>query len=196
MVAGDYQQAQQARQLQTDTLTRIRRVLGEDHHTHTALSQPPRPHPGIPGRAPAGPHALQSDTFTRSRRVLGEDHPDTLRSASLLGLTLGALGEHQQARQLQNDTLTRLRRVLNHPNPPNPPNNPAPHLGARGEHAQAGAAGGVRAGRAAKPLGGRGARGLSGTGTDPPRDGATECPLHPRSRTSRQPIFVPNTTRS
>lgn len=29
-----------------------------------------------------------------------------------LGLTLGSLGEHQQARQLQHDTLTHHRRVL------------------------------------------------------------------------------------
>ena len=35
--------------------------------------------------------------------------PHTLRAASLLGLTLGSLGEHQQARQIQNDTLTRSR---------------------------------------------------------------------------------------
>ena len=52
---GDYPQA---RQLQTDTLARSRRVLGEDHIiTLTARGQPPRPHPGIAGRTPAGPPA-------------------------------------------------------------------------------------------------------------------------------------------
>ena len=60
---------------------------------------------------------LQSDAYTRSRRVLGEDHPVTLRSARLLGLTLGSLGEHQQARRLQNDTVTRSRRVLGEDHP-------------------------------------------------------------------------------
>jgi tetratricopeptide repeat protein len=55
---------------------------------------------------------LQSDTLTRSHRTLGEDHPYTLRTASLLGLTLGSLGEHQQARARDQDTLGRRRRVL------------------------------------------------------------------------------------
>jgi len=38
---------------------------------------------------------------------------DVLKEAPWpLGLTLGSPGEHQQARQLQYDTLTRYRRVL------------------------------------------------------------------------------------
>ena len=37
------------------------------------------------------------DTLARQRRVLGHDHPDTLRPAN----NLGALGEHEQARQLE-----------------------------------------------------------------------------------------------
>jgi hypothetical protein len=50
--------------------------------------------------------------------VLGEDHPDTLRSASNLALDLYALGDLPAARDLDQDTLTRLRRVLgdDHPN--------------------------------------------------------------------------------
>ncbi|MGH3868867.1 MAG: tetratricopeptide repeat protein, partial [Pseudonocardiaceae bacterium] len=51
------------------------------------------------------------------RRVLGEDHPDTLASASNLACDLRALGHHEQARQLQQDTLTRSRRVLGDDHP-------------------------------------------------------------------------------
>jgi hypothetical protein len=50
------------------------------------------------------------------RDTFGDDHPDTLTSASRFAADLRMLGEHQQARQLQTDALTR-RRVLgdNHP---------------------------------------------------------------------------------
>ena len=53
------------------------------------------------------PAQLDEDTLTRSRRVLGEDHPDTLISASNLAVDLRALGDYQQARQLDEDTLAR-----------------------------------------------------------------------------------------
>ena len=49
--------------------------------------------------------------------VLGEDHPDTLHSASNLAADLRALGEHERARQLDEDTLTRRRRVLGEDHP-------------------------------------------------------------------------------
>ncbi|MDT7597746.1 MAG: hypothetical protein QOJ06_3292 [Pseudonocardiales bacterium] len=57
------------------------------------------------------------DTLTRQRRVLGHDHPDTLRVAHNLAAGLSAIGEHQQARQLDEDTLTRYRRVLGDDHP-------------------------------------------------------------------------------
>ena len=41
----------------------------------------------------------------------------TLRAASFLGLTLGSLGEHEQARQVQNDAFTRSRRVKGEDHP-------------------------------------------------------------------------------
>jgi Tetratricopeptide repeat len=44
--------------------------------------------------------------------VLGDDHPDTLTSASRLAADLRELGEYQQARQLDEDTLARRHRVL------------------------------------------------------------------------------------
>jgi uncharacterized protein HemY len=49
------------------------------------------------------------DTLTRRRRVLGDDHPDTLNSANNLAINLRQLGEHEQARRLVQDTLTRQR---------------------------------------------------------------------------------------
>ena len=52
----------------------------------------------------AWPHTWPGGRPTRWR------FPHTLRAASLLGLTLGSLGEHQQARQIQNDTVTRSHR--------------------------------------------------------------------------------------
>jgi hypothetical protein len=49
--------------------------------------------------------------------VLGEDHPDTLTSTSRLAAELRALGEHQQARALDEDTLSRRYRVLGDDHP-------------------------------------------------------------------------------
>jgi hypothetical protein len=71
--------------------------------------------------------------------VLGEDHPDTLSSASRLAVDLRMLGEHQQARQLQTDTLTRLRRVPgdDHPDALTSASRLAADLRELGEHQQA-----------------------------------------------------------
>jgi Tetratricopeptide repeat len=73
------------------------------------------------------------------RRVLGNDHPDTLASANHLASQLGALGEHEPARALAEDTLTRRRRVLgdDHPNTLATANNLATGLHRLGEHQQA-----------------------------------------------------------
>jgi hypothetical protein len=49
--------------------------------------------------------------------VPGEDHPDTLISASNLAADLSAVGEHQAARELSEDTLARRRRVLGDDHP-------------------------------------------------------------------------------
>jgi len=50
--------------------------------------------------------------LTRSRRILGEDHPDALASANNLAVRVAVLGDHEQARRLDADTLARLRRIL------------------------------------------------------------------------------------
>jgi hypothetical protein len=49
--------------------------------------------------------------------VLGEDHPETLISASWLAADLRELGEYQQARELDEDTLARRRQVLGDDHP-------------------------------------------------------------------------------
>lgn len=46
---------------------------------------------------------LNEDTLAR-RRVLGDDHPNTLTSAANLAADLKNLGEHQAARELDEDT--------------------------------------------------------------------------------------------
>src|SRR3978361_1294312 len=76
------------------------------------------------------------DTLTRQRDVLGYDHPDTLRLAHNLAAGLRALGEHQQARQLDEDTLTRYRRVLgdDHPDTLRSAHNLVANLRALGLH--------------------------------------------------------------
>jgi hypothetical protein len=49
--------------------------------------------------------------------VLGDGHPSTLASASNLAADLRRLGEHQAARELDEDTLARKRRVLGDDHP-------------------------------------------------------------------------------
>jgi hypothetical protein len=66
--------------------------------------------------------------------VLGADHRDTLASANNLAIDLTNLGEHQAARDLDEDTLAR-RRILgdDHPDTLASANNLANDLRALGE---------------------------------------------------------------
>ncbi len=83
---------------------------------------------------------LSERAFELYQRLRDEDHPATLTSASILALTLGALGEHQQARQLHEHTLTRYRRILgeDHPGTLITATTLALTLRALGEHERAG----------------------------------------------------------
>ncbi|HET9255937.1 MAG TPA: FxSxx-COOH system tetratricopeptide repeat protein [Pseudonocardiaceae bacterium] len=94
---------------------------------------------------------LQSRGQPRTARVLLErayhlnhdrldpDDPDMLATALDLAIVLSELGEHEQARALDEDTLTRSRRVLGegHPDTLHAANNLAIRLGALGQHDQA-----------------------------------------------------------
>ena len=55
----------------------------------------------------SGPASSARTPSPACRRVLGDDHPYTLLSATNLAVTLGELGQYEQARQLGEDTLTR-----------------------------------------------------------------------------------------
>ena len=80
-----------ARALDEDTLTRRRRILGDDHpDTLTSASQLAQDLFGLGNYRQA--RELQEETLSRRRRILGDDHPDTLFSASLLGLVLWCAG--------------------------------------------------------------------------------------------------------
>ena len=121
---------QQARALDEDTLTRRRRVLGEDHPETLRSANNLAADLGALGEHAAGPRTGRGHPHPPPP-VLGEDHPDTLTSANNLAIGLGALGEHQQARALDDDTLTRRRHVLgeDHPDTLRSANNLAHDLG-------------------------------------------------------------------
>jgi hypothetical protein len=82
----------EARELDEDTLTRSRRVLGEDHPS-TLRSANNFAFGLRVLREYQAARELDEDTLTRKRQVLGEDHPDTLNSANNLAFDLSDLGE-------------------------------------------------------------------------------------------------------
>lgn len=98
----------EARDLDDDTLTRRRRILGGDHPATLVsannLAVDLRD-VGDPQRA----RELDEDTLIRKLRVLGGDHPHTLNSANNLAVDLHALGDYQAARELDENTLARRR---------------------------------------------------------------------------------------
>ncbi|MGH3683640.1 MAG: FxSxx-COOH system tetratricopeptide repeat protein [Pseudonocardiaceae bacterium] len=96
----------------------------------TYLNRRGEPRPALP---------LATRAHHLYRTVKGEDHPDTLHSAHNLAIGLVALGEHGQARVLDEDTLTRRLRIVgpDHPDTVNSAHNLAVDLAALGEHEQA-----------------------------------------------------------
>ena len=106
----------EARELDEDTLARCRRVLGEDHPRHPGLGEQPRHRPERPGRVSGGPRAGRGHPGPpppRARRGPPR-HPGL--GDNLAG-DLSNLGEHQAARELDEDTLARRRRVLGEDHP-------------------------------------------------------------------------------
>jgi hypothetical protein len=105
-------------ELNEDTLTRYRRLLGDDHPlTLTSASNLAIDLREL-GEVQAA-QELDEDTLARRRHLLGDDHRSTLISANNLAIDLRELGEVQAARELDEDTLVRRRRVLgeDHPDP-------------------------------------------------------------------------------
>jgi len=85
----------------------------------------------------ARPHFERA--YRQSRARLGDDHPDTLAAATNLALDLQDLGQHQQAHDLNQDTLDRKRRILgqDHPDTLRTAGNLVHDLRALGQHEQA-----------------------------------------------------------
>jgi Tetratricopeptide repeat len=81
----------EARDLNLDTLDRMRRALGEDHPDTLASANNLASDLRGLGDVQAA-RDLDQDTLAR-RQVLGEDHPDTLASANNLGNDLRLLGQ-------------------------------------------------------------------------------------------------------
>jgi hypothetical protein len=85
--------------------------------------------------------ALPHIERAHSRRLarLGVDHPSTLGSATNLAIALRALGQHEQARDLDQDTLERSRRTfgVDHPDTLSSANGLANDLQDLGQHEQA-----------------------------------------------------------
>ena len=106
----------EARVLDEDTLTRARRVLGEDDLSTLMYAN------GLAGdlfhlKEYQAARELIEDILARRRRILGDDHPRTLTSANNLGNVLRDLGEYQAARELDEDILARRRRILGEDHP-------------------------------------------------------------------------------
>jgi len=94
---GDYRAA---RELDEDTLTRYRHVLGEDHPNTLSSANNLALDLSELGEHQAA-RQLNEDTLTRYRHVLGEDHPDTLGTAGNLVAVLRDLDQHDEATALQ-----------------------------------------------------------------------------------------------
>ena len=87
----------------------------------------------------SSPTSLNCDLHPSSGRVAVGARRAALNSANNLAIRLAELGEREQARALDEDTLTRRRRILgeDHPDTLDSADNLAIRLAALGEHQQA-----------------------------------------------------------
>jgi tetratricopeptide (TPR) repeat protein len=125
----------EARGLDEDTLTRRRRIHGDDNAGTLNSAGNLASDLSALGEHQAA-RELHEDILARKRRLLGEDHPSALSEANNLAITLGDLGEHRAARELYEETLARRRRVLgeDHPSTLDSANNLAVDLSELDEH--------------------------------------------------------------
>jgi TIR domain/Tetratricopeptide repeat/NB-ARC domain len=105
-----------AQQLDEDTLTNVRGILGDDHPSTLISASNLAADLRRLGQLQAA-RELDEDTLARERRIHGDDHPGTLSSANNLAVDLHQLGEIQAARELDENTLARRRRVLGDDHP-------------------------------------------------------------------------------
>jgi tetratricopeptide (TPR) repeat protein len=106
----------QARQLGEDTLSRCRRVLGDDHFVTLKVA-----HHFASCLHEVGAfelaRRLNADTLARRRQALGDEHFLVQQIAHNLGRNLRELGEVETARQLHEDTLAYRRQFLGYDHP-------------------------------------------------------------------------------
>jgi hypothetical protein len=130
--------AQRSHDLDQDSLSRERRLRGDDHPDTTVTM----------GRLALDLHRLgmfeqaldlNEEALARHRQTLGADHPQTLNRAFNLVNNLRALGRLERARELGDETLGRTRRVLgdDHPYTLTAGMGLADVLKAQGEHQRA-----------------------------------------------------------
>jgi hypothetical protein len=101
-------------QFMNDFDRHLERVRKEADKSHGEASGPHVEKQAV--QLSAGPYSQRRHSHPPTP-VLGEDHPITLASANNLANDLCALGDYQQARTLNEDTLTRYRRVLGEDHP-------------------------------------------------------------------------------
>ncbi|MEW2430793.1 FxSxx-COOH system tetratricopeptide repeat protein [Micromonospora sp. NPDC047644] len=102
--------------IETDTLARLRRLLGpDDPETLSSAGNCAMAMADL-GRYEDA-RQLNRDTLDRLRRIFGADDPRTLLSANNLANRMSELGEHEAARALHRQILHRREVVLGHDHP-------------------------------------------------------------------------------
>jgi hypothetical protein len=103
--------AQEAYDLDRETLERRRQAFGEDDpDTLRSVNAVALNHSMLGRHQDA--YDLHRDLLERRQRILGRDHRDSLDSAHALAIDLFDLGQYAEASKLDKDTFQRLRQVL------------------------------------------------------------------------------------
>jgi hypothetical protein len=110
---GDYRRA---REIHEQAFTRIRQVLGEDHHDTMHLANNLAIDLRMLGLVEQA-RGLHEETLVRQRRTLGDEHAETLRTATHLATDLRELGLVAEAHELHEETLVRQRLILGEVHP-------------------------------------------------------------------------------
>ena len=126
----------EARELDEDTLARYRRVLGEDHPDTLTFGEQPRRRPARAWVSIRRPASWTRTPWPAAAGCSARTTPTPWPRRTTSPSTWRNLGEHQAARDLDEDTLARRRRVLgeDHPDTLASASNLAADLANLGEH--------------------------------------------------------------
>lgn len=102
---------EEACELASDVLGKMREVLGEKHPESLQAANNLAVRLGETGNY-SDAETLAEWTWRQRCELLGERHPDTLSSANNLVLRLSGIGDHEAARELGEATLSRRREVI------------------------------------------------------------------------------------